>query len=182
MDENKKKYLKFGIIIFAVILVTGLIGKFIGLYNTEIALRNQIIAKQTDNQSSFDNMWKKIKQAANVSDKYKDGFKEVLEAYTTGRQDASSQMLMKWGNEAVPNLDSSVYKQINNIIVASRDDFTANQRELIDLNREHDILLDTFPNNICFKIMGIKKIDIKVVTSTKTDEAFETRKDDDIEL
>jgi hypothetical protein len=89
---------------------------------------------------------------------------------------------MKWGAEAVPNFDSSIYKQLNNIIVASRDDFTMNQKELIDLKREHDTLINRFPNNIYYRILGVNEIEIKVVTSTKTDKTFETGKDDEVEL
>ena len=178
----KTKYVLISILVFISILVVGVVGKGIGLYNQEITLKNQIVAKQEENKTSFDNMWKKIKQSTNVSDKYKDGLKEVLNAYTNGRKKESSQLLMDWTKEAIPTFDSSIYKQLNNIIVSSRDDFTLNQKQLIDLNRQHDVLLDTFPNNIYFKVMGINKININVVTSTKTEKTFEIGKEDEIEL
>lgn len=179
---NTTKYLTIGVLTFVGMLVIGMFSSCINLYNQEVQLRNQIEAKQTENRSNFDNMWKKIKQATNVSDKYKDGLQEVMLAYTTGRQDKSDKMLMKWGAEAVPNFDSSLYKQLMNIVVSSRDDFTMNQKELIDLNRTHDTLLSTFPNNMFFSMLGIKKINIQVVTSTKTEETFKTGLDDDVEL
>ena len=178
----KTKYVLISILVFISILVVGVVGKGIGLYNQEITLKNQIVAKQEENKTSFDNMWKKIKQCTNVSDKYKDGLKEVLTAYTNGRKKESSQLLMDWTKEAIPTFDSSIYKQLNNIIVSSRDDFTLNQKQLIDLNRQHDVLLDTFPNNIYFKVMGINKININVVTSTKTEKTFEIGKEDEIDL
>lgn len=176
------KYTLIGILAFLVVVGFSVVGTGINLYNQEVQLRNQIVAKQEENKSNFDNMWKKIKQSTNVSDKYKDGLKEVLAAYTDGRKKESSQLLMDWTKEAIPTFDSSIYKQLNNIIVSSRDDFTLNQKELIDLNRQHDVLLDKFPNNIYYRIMGINKINITVVTSTKTDKAFEVGKDDDVEL
>lgn len=176
------KYTLIGILAFLVVAGFSVVGTGINLYNQEVQLRNQIVAKQEENKSNFDNMWKKIKQSTNVSDKYKDGLKEVLAAYTDGRKKESSQLLMDWTKEAIPTFDSSIYKQLNNIIVSSRDDFTLNQKELIDLNRQHDVLLDKFPNNIYYRIMGINKINITVVTSTKTDKAFEVGKDDDVEL
>lgn len=178
----KAKYVTIAILAFLIVTGFSLVGHGIGLYNQEIQLRNQITAKQEENKSNFDNMWKKIKQSANVADKYKDGLRDVLSAYTKGREKESNQLLMDWTKEAVPNFDSSIYKQLNNIIVSSRDDFTLNQKQLIDLNRQHDVLLDTFPNNLYYKVMGIKKIDVIVVTSTTTDNAFETAKDDDIKL
>lgn len=179
---NYTRYICIGILTFIVVTLSCFLLRGIGLYNQEIRLRNQIEAKQTENMSNFDNMWKKIKQSANVADKYKEGLREVLESYTYGRSDKSENMLMKWGAEAVPNFDSSIYKQLNNIIVSSRDDFTMNQKELIDLKRAHDSLLNTFPNNIYFKILKTKTIEIKVITSTKTETVFETEKDDEVNL
>lgn len=178
----KAKYVGIAILVFLIVSTFSVIGTGIGLYNQEMQLRKQITAKQTENTSNFDNMWKKIKQSANVADKYKDGLKEVLAVYTEGRTEGSENMLMKWGAEAVPNFDSSIYKQLNNIIVASRDDFTMNQKELIDLKREHDTLINKFPNVIYYRIMGVNEIDIKVVTSSKTETTFETGKDDEVEL
>lgn len=178
----KAKYVGIAILSFLIISIFSVVGTGIGLYNQELELRKEINAKQVENTSNFDNMWKKIKQSANVADKYKDGLKEILEVYTEGRSEGSENLLMKWGAEAVPNFDSSIYKQLNNIIVASRDDFTMNQKELIDLKREHDTLINRFPNNIYYRVLGVNEIEIKVVTSTKTDKTFETGKDDEVEL
>ena len=178
----KVKYVLIGILTFLLISGISIVGKGITLYNQEISLRNQIEAKQQENTAHFDNMWKKIKQTVQVSDKYKDGLKEVLASYTSGRKKESDQLLMDWTKEAIPSFDSSIYKQLMNIVTASRDDFTLNQKELIDLNRQHDVLLDTFPNNIYYRVLGIEKIKITIVTSTKTEDAFKTGKDDDIEF
>lgn len=176
------KHVLIGILTVLVIMTFGVVGKGINLYNTHISLKTQIEAKQKDNQANFDLMWKKISQVVQVSDKYKDGLKDVLAAYTEGRKKESSDLLMDWTKEAVPTFDSSIYKQINNIIVGSRDDFYKNQKILIDLSREHNKLIETFPNNIYASVLRIEPIEIKVVTSTKTEQAFETQKEDDIQL
>lgn len=159
-----------------------LFGKGVSVYNTHISLKTQIEAKQKANETIFDNMWKKISQTTQVSDKYKDGFKEVLIAYTTGRSKGDSQLLMDWTKEAIPAFDSSIYKQINNVITSSRDDFTKNQEILIDLSRQHNQFIQRFPNNLFCGVLNIKPIEIKVVTSTKTEQTFETGKEDDIKL
>ena len=176
------KYTLIGILVLVILFGFGIFSKGVGLYNQEINLKKKIEAKQDENKAIFDNTWKKIKQATNVTDKYKEGFAEVLKAYTSGREVESEQLLVNWTKEAVPNFDSSLYKQLMNIIVSSRDDFTLNQKQLIDLNREHDVLLETFPNNLFYHFLGAKKINITVVTSTKSEEAFETGKEDNIEL
>ena len=170
---------------FLIVVVLGgvcIFSKGVSVYNTHIDLKNQIEAKQKANEAIFDNTWKKINQTVQVSDKYKDGLKEVLLAYTSGRSKGDSQLLMDWTKEAVPTFDSSIYKQINNVITSSRDDFTKNQEILIDLSRQHQQFIQKFRNNVFCAILGIKEIEIKVVTSSKTEEAFNTGKEDDIKL
>ena len=106
----------------------------------------------------------------------------MLVSYTEGRSKDSDNLLMDWTKEAVPNFDSSIYKQINNVIVASRDDFTKNQKILLDLSRQHNKFIQTFPNNIYCLILNIKEIPVQIVTSTKTQQAFSVGKEDDIKL
>lgn len=177
-----KKVILTGLLAVFLVSFVSITGQFIALHNQEVQLRNKIVAKQVENRSNFDNMWKKIKQTSNVSDKYKDGFKEVLVAYTENRKDLSENLLMKWGNEAVPTFDNTMYKQLNNIIVSSRNDFTLHQKELIDLKREYDNLVNVFPNSLYFKAMHTPKLEIKVVTSTKTENAFDTCLENEVNL
>lgn len=169
----------FTFLIFAGI---GIVSNGIGVYNTHIDLKTQIEAQQKANEANFDAMWKKITQVAKVSDEYKNGLKEVLAAYVAGRKKDSENLLMDWTKEAIPTFDASIYKQINNVIVGSRDDFYTNQKLLIDLSRQHNKFIQKFPNNIYCKLLHIEEIKITVVTSTKTEEAFKTGKDDNIEL
>ena len=84
---------------FLIVVVLGgvcIFSKGVSVYNTHIDLKNQIEAKQKANEAIFDNTWKKINQTVQVSDKYKDGLKEVLLAYTSGRSKGDSQLLMDW--------------------------------------------------------------------------------------
>lgn len=171
-----------GILVIILLGTLCVFGTGVNVYNTHIDLKTKIEAQQKSNEANFDAMWKKISQISQVSDKYKEGLKEVLMSYTSGRKKESDQLLMDWTKEAIPTFDSSIYKQINNIVVSSRDDFFNNQKILIDLSRQHNQFIQKFPNNLYCGILNIKEIEIKVVTSTKTDKAFETGKEDDIKL
>lgn len=171
-----------GFIVLVLLIGVCVFGKGVSVYNTHINLKTKIEAQQQSNEANFDTMWKKISQVSQVSDKYKDGLKEVLAAYTEGRKKESEQLLMDWTKEAIPTFDSSIYKQINNIIVSSRDDFFNNQKILIDLSRQHNQFIQKFPNNLFCGILNIQPIEIKVVTSTKTEKTFESGKEDDIKL
>lgn len=176
------KYACIGLLVLIIVSTISIGSWAIGVRNTEISLRQRIEAQQTSNKAEFDNMKKKILQNNQVSDKYKNGLIEVLTAYTEGRQTDGEQLMMKWSNEAIPTLSPELYKQLSNIIVSSRDKFTLEQKQLLDLQREYNTYISTFPNSIVFSIVGTKKIEVTVVTSSETDKAFETGKDDDIKL
>jgi len=90
--------------------------------------------------------------------------------------------LANWIHEAVPNVDTSTFNNLQNIIVAQRDGFKTRQTELLDLNREHDNLIGTFPNSLFASLLGRKHIDIIVVTSSRTEDAFKTGQDNDVQL
>ena len=178
-----------GLLVVLTVIGFSLGGTAMDLYNQENTLKQQITAKQRNNQSEFDNMWKKIKQVSNVNDKYKEGFVEALTAYTQGR--SSSKGSVKGGNtqlglnfvhEAIPNLSQEGYKQVTNIITSSRDRFTAQQTQLLDMEREHNTLVTQMPNALFFKAMHIGEIHVTIVTSTRSEKSFATGKDDDVEL
>jgi hypothetical protein len=168
-----------------VLIVIVIIAVFVGVYivstlNREVRLQNAITAKQVDNRSEMDNMWKKVTQAAQVTDAQKNALMDIFKGYaesrSAGKQGGS---LANWIHEAVPNVDTSTFNNLQNLIVASRDRWTMQQKELIDLNREHDNILTVIPSSIVCSMFGRAKIDITVVTSTRTEKAFQAGKDDD---
>ncbi len=172
-------------------IIFGIIGVFLvfififGVYfirtsNDEIKLRNLISSKATDNQSEYDNLTKKISQVAQVTDAQKEALKDIFVSHAQARAVNSDKLLMAWVHESVPNVDTSTFNNLMNIITGSRDAWTMRQKELIDLKREHDNIIDTFPSSIIVGSRG--KIDIKIITSSKTEKVFEQRKDDDVDV
>jgi hypothetical protein len=77
-------------------------------------------------------------------------------------------------------VDTSTFNNLMNIITGSRDAFTMRQKELLDLKREHDNLLTTFPANVF--LQGRPHIDVMVVTSARATEAFTTGQDNNVSL
>jgi len=167
-----------------VIALVGLVLLFgvVGMYNGQATLKNTYEMKVKDNQSEFDNMWKKIQQVAQVPEAKKNAFKEIYVEYAGARSQEGQGKLMSWVQEAVPNVDLSVYDNVMNILVASRDGWTMRQKELVDIARVYNQNLVVFPKNLILGMFGFDKIDPDIVTSTRTDEAFETGKDDDTDL
>jgi beta-lactam-binding protein with PASTA domain len=174
------------------IAVLGLAGTFaVGLLlivfmwmnysNSEVRLRNAIVAKQKDNQNEMDAMWKNISQTAQVADKDRQSLMQIFNGYAQARSgEGDNQAIFKWIKESVPNVDTKTFQNLQNIIVSQRDGFKFRQKELLDLNREHDNIIDTYPSHLF--VGGRGKIDVVIVTSTRTDNAFKTGKDDDTKL
>jgi len=140
-----------------------------------------MVAKQLDNHSEQDNMWKKISQVAQVTTAQKDALLEIFTAHAQART-TDGGGLMKWIQESVPNVDTTTFNNLQNIITSARDSWTMRQKELIDLSREHNKLLQMFPSNIVCSILGKKPIEIQIVTSGKTKEAFATGEDNDVQV
>lgn len=166
-------------------LVVGLLvlaGVVISCSNNEVQLRTTIEAKQKDNTSEFDNMFKKISQTAQVSQKQMDTLKDIFTSYADARTQDGGKSLMTWVQESIPNVDTATFNNLQNIITSSRDSWTMRQKELVDLHREHTKVMRLFPSGFILKLLGRKELKITVVTSTRTDQAFESGKDDDTKV
>ena len=162
-----------------IVLVIG--GMFVSISNNEVDLRTAIEQKQKDNSSEFDNMWKKINQVAQVTDAQRKALLEIFTGYAQART-TDGGGLMKWITESVPHVDTSTFNQLMNTITGSRDAWTFRQKELLDLKREHDRLLRRFPSNMILSFLGRKPIEVIIITSGKTEQAFVSGKDDDTKV
>lgn len=167
-----------------ILLVIILLAMGVSFHNQEVTLRNTITAKQTDNRNQMDAMWKTIAQSGEVAEKDRESLSSIFKDYASARTGTDSKAIFNWIKEAVPNVqvNSDVFKNLMNIIVSQRDGFKFRQTELIDLGREHDNLITKFPGVVFASILGRKHIDIVIVTSTRTENAFKTGKDDDVNV
>jgi len=160
--------------VFALFLIfTGM--SYISYSNQEIELRSQMEAQQKVLGVSFDKTWKIISQQAQVTDKYKDSFKDVFVGVMRARYNSGGQ-LMKWVQESNPNFDSSLFTNLQNSIESQRETFNEAQKRAIDIQREHNNLLRKFPGSLF--LSGRKEFDLKLVTSSRTEEAFKTGEND----
>jgi len=181
---SKGAIIGLGILGIVVLILFVLGGQIIGTFNQEASLRTTIEQKQKDNTSEFDNMWKKISQVAQVTEGQKEALKEILVGYADARsqgRDGNGSFINAL-HEAIPNVDTTTFNNLQNIIVGSRDSFTMRQKELLDLKREHDKMLRTFPSNVILGMFGRRPIDVTIVTSSRTEETFKTGKDDDTDV
>ena len=169
----------FGVLTLIVVV---LFASGVSVYNDAARLKNTYEAKVDANRGELDNLKKKISQVAQVSDEQMKSLENIFVKHAEARSSKSENQLMTWIKESVPNVDQKTFINLQNVIVGSRDSWTMRQTELVDISREYNQRLVVFPGNVFLKLMGFEKIIPKVITSTSTEKAFATGKDDDTEL
>lgn len=154
---------------------------WIFISNNEIRLRNRFDAVSNENRIIYDNVWKTISQQAQVTDQYKEGFKEVWANIMSGKDTNSrSSALQVFVNRINPKFDSDLYKKLMNTIEAQRKEFLSNQKKLISVKQEHDNMRTTFPNSL---VCGNRpELVLTLITSSNTEEIFEHGKEDNINV
>jgi len=174
-----------GIVVGIGILVVVGIGLIVGclsIYNAEITLRTQVEAKSQERDIVFDNTWKIIQQQAQVSEKYTETFKEIYPLLMSERYKEGEAQLAKLVLEANPTLDTRLFEKLMNSIEVQRTIFARTQKELIDINREHTLLISKFPASIFFSLIGRDSIIITLVTSERTKQIIQAGEENNLEV
>lgn len=175
----------FGILgVFGILVVTVIIAvvSLIGARNVAVSLEEEVKAQHTANKSNYDNMWKSFVEAAQVTDKQAEQFKEVYEGMIASRFNGDEDLLFKMVQEQNPQLSQEVYTQLQNLIVSGRKDFDNNQKKIADIIREYNTYIRKhFIMNAVFSFPVLDSEDF-IVTSARTDGAFDSNQDDVIDL
>ena len=166
------------LVVFA--LIVGMYA--VAVRNQEVDLRNQATAQEKANTVVFDKVWKVLAQKAQISDKYKDSFKDIYHDIMDARYqgEAKNAPLLKFVTEQNPQFSVDLYKDLADAVEANRSEFERVQNRLIDIKREHTNLLQKFPSSL---FVGSRPmLDIRIVTSDKTETIFKTGKEDNVDL
>lgn len=173
-----KKLFLFAAIAAVAILGIVCVAMFFSYNNKEVSLRKEAEAQEKKIEAVYDKMWKVVSQKAQVSSEYKDSFHEVYRDIIGGRYDNEEGSLMKWITESNPQFDAGIYKDLMNSIDVLRSEFTTNQARMLDIIREHETLLNTYPSK--WFVSDKSKIEYEVISSVISKEVMQTRSDDDI--
>jgi len=177
---------KFITIVAIAIIALGAIGTYVGMSiyynNSAVTLVNNAEAQQKVIQTSHDAMIKILAQQAQVTTEYKNSVDSIFTHIVSERYSKGDGSLMKWITEDNPNFDPSLYKELEANIESLRKEFKTAQNRLIDIAREHKTLCTTFPGSFFIKAENKKEIEVKLILSSRTNEAIRTGVDDDIDL
>lgn len=148
--------------------------------NKEISLRNQAEAQRGKIEGTYDKMWKVLQQKAQVTDEYKEAFKEIYPQLIEGRYSQGDGSLMKWIQESNPDFDTSLYKDLMQSIEVERHSFQMSQERMLDIKREHETLCHRYPAK--FFISNDSEIEYTVVSSSISKATMLSGEDNDIDL
>lgn len=171
-----------GISIAVIVMVFGVVtlSMHFSYNNTDAKLRAQAEAQRGKIEGVHDKMWKVLQQKAQVSNEYKNAFSEIYPALIEGRYSQGDGSLMKWIQEANPNFDTSLYKDLMQSIEIQRTEFAKTQERMLDIIREHEVLQTTVPSKWFLK--NTEPIEYVVISSTRSKIVMETGLDDDVSL
>ena len=165
-------------LVLGIAIVVG--GMYVNYNNREVNLRNLAEAQRGNIENVYDKMWKILQQKAQVSNEYKNAFSEIYPALIEGRYSQGDGSLMKWVQEANPNFDTSLYKDLMQSIEIQRTEFAKTQERMLDIIREHEVLQTTVPSKWFLK--NTEPIEYVVISSTRSKIVMETGLDDDVSL
>lgn len=185
------KIFKFVGIGALVAMLLFLVVAYFSIQNTAINKQENVRSHEKSYNQEFDNMFKKIAQIAQIPDHAlqgaKESFKEIYTPLIEGRyKDSRNDGLMRWIQESNPQFDTkeyySLYGQLANTVEASRDALTAKGNEWITAVQDYNSYIRKAPNSWFLSTATFPREEAKIITSSKTEEAVKTDKDDDINL
>jgi hypothetical protein len=171
-----------GIVMLIVVVTT-----VIGAQNSLVTMEEGVSAQYADNQNNYDNMFKKFQEAAQVPAMYTEDLQKVYSSAIKSRYgEEGSKALFQFIKEQNPNFDAGLYKNLQAMIEAGRNSFQSAQTTLLDKCRIYKTELRVWPNSFLASFLGFPKVDLEkvctVVTSDRTQNAFDTKKDEAIKL
>ena len=193
MNTSQRIMLIAGIGILVIGL--GIFGAAVSWYNGAVSLEESVKAQYQDNKNQYDSFWKKVQEVAQVPKQYKEDFKDILVSETKAKfGEGGSKAAFQWFKDRDINLDASVYKKVQTVIEAGRNDFKRGQTELLDKQRKYGVHTKSFwgrmwagwydmPSPVAGELAPSKDmdgdgkmtvLDYEIVTSKKTKEVFAT--------
>lgn len=170
------------IILTAIVGFTGL--SWYSAYSDALQSKVLVEASKKNLEGIFDNTWKKVSQTTQVAKFDRNSVKDIIVQHAQARTgNGGGGEVMKWVQESIPNVDSSILRQLVNVINGARDEYTQQQTYYNDKVRAYNSQLATpLIGWILVHVNGLTPLDYIAITSGRTNDAFKTGQDNDVDL
>lgn len=190
IPQKRSFWLSPGFLITAVLLVVlgfGLVRTIVGTINGAVTTENGIKAQSKVNQNNLASFTTKTKEALGVAKVNNAALNDIIKNSLTGRYgEGGSQQAMLWIKENYPGqYDPSMMKNVQQVIIAGRTDFEANQNILTDKVRIYENQLGYVWSGFLLHTLGYPKIkleDYRPVLNASTEQAFKTKIDEGMDI
>jgi hypothetical protein len=175
----------FVAIVLGAFVGTGAVS-YISAYNTANRMERSIVATDENNRNILAQYGNRVAEAAQVPAMQRDDLTAVVTAALEGRYgDDGSRAVFQFIQEQNPQIDSTVYVQLQRMIEAGRIEFAAAQTKLVDQKRIYETSLGSFWQGTWMSVAGYPRIDLdeyQIVSTARADEAFETGIEEPMQL
>lgn len=175
------------IMLIVVVLIALLsIPSYITAANFGNSTETSLKAKMEDNENIYANGTQAVMEIAQVPSMFKNDLLEIVKAEIQGKygKDGSQASIQFLRDRNIP-IDASMYKAIQQQILAFRGKFENAQREMLDQRRAYETALGSVWQGMWLKFAGYPKLDLSkftIVTTDKARQTFETKRDTGIQL
>ena len=129
----------------------------------------------------FDKLWKVYLQKYEICELNKNTFLEVTNMIMEGRHDGE-QVTWKWlqENQNIPYSEfTKFYGDLSGFVNGQREEYYKLEEACMETVRQQNSMLDSFPNVMYNKVLGIQKLQYNPgFTSTHTEHVFKTKRED----
>lgn len=159
---------------------------YIKFHNVGVGLETKLEGVWQENKVVLNTYTTKVQEVAQVPDMMRDDLQKVIEQTFQGRYGKDgSKAVFQFINEQNMNLDPQLYRQIQQVMEAGRNDFQTSQKVLVDVKMNYKAQLDYFWSGFWLGVAGYPKVnldDYKIVTLGEVEAKFESGKDSVIKL
>lgn len=149
----------------------------IKLHNDVVKIENEYKQKTEEKIGYYDKLWKTYAQKESLAKVNKETFMEVSKILMENRKDGSN-LSWKWvqENQPIPFSEfTSFYTDLSTFIESERKGYFELEKQSMELAKQNNTLLETFPNKLYNKFLGLKHIEYKYgFTSDSTNQVFES--------
>jgi hypothetical protein len=159
--------------------VAGVLGmSYVSAFNAGNRHEQAIKAAYTNNENILAQYGQKIQEAAQIPGMQRDDLVTIFTGSLEARYGADgSKAAFQFLQEQNPTLEQASYTQIQRMIEAGRNEFTAAQTSLIDRERAYETELGSFWRGTWLGVAGYPKINLdefKIISTGRAQDAFRT--------